>query len=202
MGCDIHTFIEYSDFTDRNGDPYWSCFGGQINHGRDYTMFGLLAGVRGGEALISPRGLPEGNLSYQVEDYMRIRIVTAEEAENSYEGGVTTLETAQSWTTGHYGEKIINNHRGEPTWVTNPDLHSHNWLTLDELKLVLAYYTLGDRAAEIDVAPENRTVVMQAVAALQGSGERYSVSWDATVAAMEAFEARGHQTRFIMCFDN
>lgn len=198
MGCDIHTFIEYSDFTDQNGEPYWSSLGGQINAGRDYTMFGLLAGVRGGEALFSPRGLPNGKHSYTVEDYMHVRIGTKEQVENSYEGGVVTLETAQGWR----GETIINTLDGKPWKVTNPDLHSHSWLTRNELQLVLARYRLGTSAEELDVTEENRAIVFEAAAALRGGGERYSASWDAIVAAMSAFEGRGCQTRLIFCFDN
>lgn len=203
MGCDIHTFIEFSDFVGQDGEPHWQCFGGQINTGRDYKMFGLLAGVRGGEAIYDPRGLPGGEMSYQVNDYMRIRIGTQEEVDNSYEGGVTTLEIARSWTTGHYGEKIINNHKGEPGWVTNPDLHSHSWLTLGELRNVMARYVCGHAAEDLpDVAESDRLPVMQAAAALQGLQDRYSAEWDAVLATMQAFADRGCQTRLIFCFDN
>lgn len=203
MGCDIHTFLEYSDFTGQDGEPYWQCMGGQFNTGRDYRMFGLLAGVRGGTALIGPRGIPEGKVSYQVEDYMRVRIGSKEEVENSYEGGVVTLETAQSWTTGHYGETIINDRQGKPWRVTNPDLHSHSWLTAGELRYVLAYYALGDRADQVTstTAPDDREVVLQAARALLG-GDSYAPEWSAVIAAMEAFEARGCKTRLIFCFDN
>lgn len=197
MGCDIHTFIEYSDFNDRDGEPYWTCFGGSYNPGRDYTMFGILAGVRHDEfQMFEPRGLPEGKLSYPVQDYMRIRI--ADEGTEPSEGEVS-LEQARSWT-GYYGETITE-FDGKPRWVGNPDLHSHSWLTAEEFKLALARYVLRDREPDIDVTPENRVAVMQAVAALAG-GDRYDVSWDAILAVMETFEARGCKTRLVFCFDN
>jgi hypothetical protein len=196
MGCDIHTFIEYADadFTDQDGEPYWSCFGGQINQGRNYTLFGLLAGVRGGEALFKVRGLPEGKLSYQAKDYMTINI--DDEMAKSGAEGYASLASAKSW-----GGTIEYLNNGKPYRTENPDLHSHSWLTRDELQFVLAYYRLGERAAKINVVHEDRTAVMQAVAALQG-GEQYDSTWDATLAAMNTFEERGAQTRLIFCFDN
>lgn len=195
MGCDIHTFIEYSDFTDQNGDPYWQSFGGQISLGRNYTMFGVIAGVCDDTyQLFEPRGLPDGKCSYDVDNYMRVHI--CDEGEEPGEGECT-LKQAQSW-----GEPI-EEFKGKPRWVRNPDLHSHSWLTLDELKHALAHYMLGDKVDKIgDVATEDRHVVLQAAAALQGAKRDYDVVWDAIVAAMEAFEANGCQTRLVFCFDN
>jgi hypothetical protein len=198
MGCDIHTFLEYSSFKDTNGDDYWSCFGGQINLGRDYQMFGVLAGVRDdSRQLFSPRGLPEGKLSYQIDDYMRIRI--ADEGTEPTEGEVT-LATAQSW-----GEEITELN-GKPRWVSNPDLHNHSWLTLDEYRLALAYYRLGEKAHVVDDLdvddPKDRQAIIQAVAALQGRGEMYAVEYGTMLAAMEHLEANGCKTRLVFCFDN
>ena len=65
MRCDIHLAIEYTAFTTQAGDPYWAGFGGgKFNPGRDYAMFGCLAGVRdGAQPHIPTRGYPT-NLSY------------------------------------------------------------------------------------------------------------------------------------------
>lgn len=44
MGCDIHAYVEYKK-ADNNGD--WISFGGRINPGRNYSLFGRMAeGVR------------------------------------------------------------------------------------------------------------------------------------------------------------
>ena len=60
MGCDIHLYIESKTGL---GDFGWESFGGRIDVGRNYELFGLLAGVRGTrEALVAPRGLP-GDIS-------------------------------------------------------------------------------------------------------------------------------------------
>ena len=57
MGCDIHAFIEYV----YEGDTFTNTFSdGEIHFGRNYTLFSLLAGVRGMEQpVVSPRGFPD-----------------------------------------------------------------------------------------------------------------------------------------------
>jgi hypothetical protein len=200
VGCDIHMFIEYSDFTDQNGEPYWSCFAGRYNPGRDYKMFGLLANVRCDGALFPPRDLPAGEHSYQVDDYMRIWIGDEKDASER----TCTLEQAQKWSA--QGETIIPKNDGTPGWVTDPDLHSHSWLTLDEYRQVLNRYRLGDAAdmlGDHKFAPEDRVVAEQAVVALSnGGGEQCDVGYGAILAVMEHFAANGCQTRLIFCFDN
>jgi len=68
MGCDIHPYIAR-----RTGDGDLEPFMySQLDLSRNYLMFGLLAGVRGGEALFEPRGLPDGvPFTYQF-DYDRM----------------------------------------------------------------------------------------------------------------------------------
>ena len=69
MGCDIHTYVEYS-YRSQADDTrrHWQCII-QDAGGRDYRWFGRLAGVRTGETPMFPvRGLPDGDISYIVED--------------------------------------------------------------------------------------------------------------------------------------
>jgi hypothetical protein len=193
MGADIHTFIEYSDFVNHEGERSWSCMGGRYNPGRDYTMFGLLAGVRGRNQLIDTRGLPE-RTSWEVDGYMWRRInddLAAKEVE-----GYVTLADAQRWN-----EPIENDRDGKPYRVMDPDLHSHSWLTVEELEYVLGYYRLGEQAERIAVDPEDRQVVIDAVAALRG-GHHYEPGWDGILGAMKALKARDCEVRFVFCFDN
>jgi len=97
MGCDIHLYVEKLDRgvwtfvapqvgkcpdCEGTGEPYhklestrccWSCNGKGLREidwyeGRNYTLFGVLAGVRGGEAQIDdPRGVPD-NMSNTVDE--------------------------------------------------------------------------------------------------------------------------------------
>jgi hypothetical protein len=57
MGCDIHVYVEYR----RPGQADWAGFGDRVNPGRDYAVFGCLAGVRRGQpaGLVPPRGIPD-----------------------------------------------------------------------------------------------------------------------------------------------
>jgi hypothetical protein len=72
MGCDIHMFVEFKSYVTQQGEQTWECFGGQYNPGRDYKMFGALAGVRDGdvECPYPMRGLPEGRLSFDAQHEM------------------------------------------------------------------------------------------------------------------------------------
>ena len=63
MGCDIHIILQFrkeSDIWDNINAGYM---------GRDYTLFGYIAGVRGGaEPIVSPRGLPDDFSDWEKEE--------------------------------------------------------------------------------------------------------------------------------------
>ena len=60
MGCDIHVKLEAS-----NGSGFYK--EGELLSGRSYTLFSIMAGVRGDETpLVPPRGLPD-DVSYTVK---------------------------------------------------------------------------------------------------------------------------------------
>lgn len=60
MGCDIHPYLEYTDYPGSRW--FW-----HVDLPRNYLMFGLMAGVRWHEVSprVEPRGIPE-NLSAPV----------------------------------------------------------------------------------------------------------------------------------------
>ena len=128
MGCDIHCYIDYQS-PYKDGSPYNFC--GRISLGRNYWLFGLLAGVRidpkelGTKLLYPPRGIPE-KLSYQVESEYTL-IVLKQETDES---GCCTLENAERWvksgSSQWWGENNIR--------VTDPDAHTESYLYADELK--------------------------------------------------------------------
>lgn len=174
MGCDIHCYIEYSNWTDREGEPYWQCFGGRYNPGRDYTMFDILAGVRGEEhTLFEPRGIPKGKLSYEVEGDLYCYV----NDEYAGQDGYVSTENAEAWA--RHGSELINDADGKITRVEHPDWHSHSWLTCDEVAQVIARYITDT-----------------------GSDYPYAIGWDAILAAMRAFEERDCKTRLVFWFDN
>ena len=68
MGCDIHPHVAR-----RTGEGKLVPFMySSLDLGRDYVMFGLLAGVRGEEKLFEPRGLPDDVPSTYKFDYDRM----------------------------------------------------------------------------------------------------------------------------------
>ena len=64
MGCDIHCYIEYK----KKNDDHWRSFGGRINPGRNYTLFGVMAGVRCDGLLYPLRGFPEDAAFQAISD--------------------------------------------------------------------------------------------------------------------------------------
>ena len=165
MGCDIHCYIEYKD-----GDSF-NDFGGRINPGRNYEMFELMAGVRGevANALIEPRGMPQDAGSSARYDNTHF-IYKGATDDHSIEP-----EKAEKWVKDGIAEYIYDN-QGKPTWVTNPDWHSHSWLTTAEFAKVLRSYKAK--------AP-------------------YSVvEYEAILAAMQSFEDAGFSARLVFWFDN
>jgi hypothetical protein len=129
MGCDIHCYLEYT--TDRKYG--WVTFGGRINPGRNYTLFGRLAGVRTGEDPVFPvRGLPF-DIASEADWDNRLRIVEIKDDERERE---CTRESAESWVKSGASTYILDR-EGTKAWVSDPDHHTHSWLTAHEFDLVL-----------------------------------------------------------------
>jgi hypothetical protein len=123
---------------------WWQGFGSQFG-GRNYTLFGILAGVRehGLKHSYEPKGIPNFKLAYEVEHdlYLYIRKDDEKEYENS-----CTLEDAKRW-----GRTIINNDKGEPWKTVHPDWHSFSWLTIAELKQAFKWYSKVSEGYKLDV---------------------------------------------------
>jgi len=145
MGCDIHMYVQYQNKkqakeTKKQGrEPYWWNFGGQMNPGRNYTMFGILAGVRDWPAdenkSFEPRGIPDFGLCYTARGDLYLYIVDDEDGRVDPGENYCTLEQAQRWR-----RRIYNNDKGEPWYTEHPDWHSHSWLTTKELAQAFRWY--------------------------------------------------------------
>lgn len=139
MGADIHMYVEYvhkegKKRSEDNGElPGWISFGGRINPGRNYILFGYLAGVRYNPvAALTPKGLPN-DLGYM--SLYDSRLYITEDGKGEHE---TTMENALRWN--KVGRKLHNDREGKPRWVDHPDWHSHSWLTTKEFSKVLKKY--------------------------------------------------------------
>lgn len=133
MGADIHMFMEFAEAPENESDPYWRSFGDRFNPGRNYALFGLLAGVRGTRLpLIPPRGMPKDSGFYST---WANKIYISDIADLD---GFCTSEKALEYE--RYGSEIQRDESGKLIWVTNPDWHSHSWLSADEFEGVLEAY--------------------------------------------------------------
>lgn len=171
MGADIHCYIEYAQKSFK-GDTVWFNFGSSINPGRDYMMFGVLAGVRTENPNIAPRGLPQ-DIAWRTADDAYLTISDAYPEEQGY------CSSEQAAAYNRNGHAYVTNDKGENIRVEHPDWHSHSWLTTDEF--MSAIKTYKDRASPgRDLDPE----------------------YYAIHAAMQELEKRSAGVRLVFWFDN
>lgn len=179
MGCDIHMYVEYTnkerrkELESKGEQAYWMPFGDRFNPGRNYVLFGYLAGVRDeNKHSLTPKGIPE-DLGYSSMTDNRLYITEDGKGDNE-----TTLENALRWNKD-YGCKLYNDREGKPTCVDHPDWHSHSWLTLKEYSKVMKLY-LKD--------PNN------------WGG---AIEYHALLSVMKTLEKGGfYETRIVFWFDN
>jgi len=176
MGCDIHLYLEYSGEPTEGRKRYWSGLGGRINPGRDYDLFAKIAGVRdysddGAKKMFEPRGSPD-DMGWAAADDDRLRVIPDGEDADDRE---VNRSRAEGWI--KHGSRWIALDEERPEyWVSDPDNHSHTWLTPAEFRSVLE-------------APRPDG---------WGIDEEY---W-AVLAAAEELERRGRTARFVIWFDN
>lgn len=180
VGCDIHCYMEYrwvpKTVDEAHEASEWQSFGARINPGRHYQVFNRLAGVRGpGDgALIAPRGIAPA-LGYEAAGDLLLRVHDRpmEDAPVNWDEKNVTRVHADSWVQSGNSVRVTY-HKQE--YVTNPDYHTHSWLTLGEYLGVLV--DLKARGCEADVG-----------------------YW-ALAGALTVFDQRGYEARVVFWFDN
>ncbi len=176
MGCDIHLIIEYR----RKADPEvseemtgWDSFGRVFNPGRNYGVFGRLAGVRSykEKPFLPLRGIPEGLSYWATYEYQYI--ITEDPND---EDGYCSAQDAARWLEHGNSKPIM---RDGKLWaVTDPDAHSASWLTGAEYREAIAAY---------------KTTYEDGFSLLK---------YNAVGAALESMEREGAETRVVFWFDN
>jgi hypothetical protein len=182
MGADIHMYVEYREKKRakkaKKEGPIspWYSYGDEINPGRNYTMFGILAGVRGSyKDSFDPKGHVD-DMGYAAKDDAYMFIVD-KPREEIREDGVVTREDAERFAS--YGRKIIDN-----TWIEHPDWHSHSWMTIKELEKAFKLY-------EKHASKE------------WGEPIQVGVEYRALLASMKALDDDGkNEVRVVFWFDN
>jgi hypothetical protein len=161
MGCDIHCYMEYR----RPSGDRWLPFGARINPGRNYRIFGRLAGVRREqEPHVKPRGLP-ADVGWRAQDDAWIFI--------HEDGGEDSCKPEDAARWAAQGLKYRNDRDGKPTWIENPDWHSHSWATPTEWEVAISHPEDGDE-----------------------------IEYRAMLHALRYFESSGYEARVVFWFDN
>jgi hypothetical protein len=165
MGCDIHCYIQYKKKTDE--DNWWECFGGEIWPGRNYAMFGILAGVRDHYAphSFTPKGiLPEEKQSWAVRDDLYLVITEDGKGHNE-----TTLENAKLWSSE---SELIKDKDGKPVRILQPDWHNHSWMTIEELEKAYKLYKKYIKSeGEEGRIPFGFKMILKVMKALEDNGK-------------------------------
>jgi len=167
MGCDIHAFIDYN----KPGEDYVHPLSEELYLDRDYAVFSKLANVRNYdediEPISEPRGLPE-KVSYIVSDENSLYI-----SEIETNSDYCTKEDAENWVKCG-ASKYTDDHKSS---VTNPDYHSHPWLSVEEYEQAIK---------------ELQTVIKY----------KLNVNYFAVLAAMKFLQDNGYEVRLVFWFDN
>ena len=184
MGCDIHLRVERR----RKVNPFpndrlqWYNVGiyGEFSS-RIYGMFARMAGVRGNgtnKVEFKPRGLPEDMTDWATCESF-YENVTSDKNAIDWGKNYCSKESAERWVEQGYSEWVDEDHRR----VTNPDHHSHSWLTTQELR-----QCFDDCFKQED-----------------GTMNPYSdyVEWFGLVSLCEGIESTGeYECRVVFAFDN
>lgn len=203
MGCDIHAFIEYYDSsgTKNNRAYYFS----EVVFGRCYTLFNLMAGVRGINPPIFPtKGLPVNpEVSLTVFDMSTLLV---SDNSSQYQQTITKEDADSIVSRGHAEYATLDRRR-----ITNPDIHDHSWLNIDELIEIRRRFLLENihfdnstykgtklKTAEDKIRTSDPVELMRAVFP--------SIEYpalNATIAAMIALEkSEDYKTRLVFWFDS
>lgn len=178
MGCDIHAYIEFYRH-DR-----WHSFGERINPGRNYSMFGLMAGARSNNLpLFSIRGIPS-DISIDVEfDYYKyISNNLSDNYGRSEDGELSLISLEQALKLEKtYGCKIIKRSDGTPDKIANVDWHSASWLNLYEFEKIITTYNQNFKNGSLYL--------------------KLDVRYEAILAAMKTIE-NDNLCRLVFWFDN
>ncbi len=141
MGCDIHAFVEYA----KDG-IYESQTNETLDIPRDYALFTVMALGDGGntsELPYPPRGMPSG-LSNKAKNYF---FSPSEDVYKATMEWYRLLELKpikiEEYAKGF--SEIVQREFADNQLLLTPELHSHSWLTLDELKEVLKYGKLSQQ---------------------------------------------------------
>jgi hypothetical protein len=137
LGADIHAYVDFDEVFDET--PWLNCYAADIRLGRNYALFTMMASVRDDNGWTGskrePRGLP-AKYSFTVDNANVFYIGRRESGERTI-----SRRVAAEWVKkGHSTYTAKRNRDGRPSCVTDPNWHSHSWLTAKELREIQAEF--------------------------------------------------------------
>lgn len=142
MGCDIHIYPEYyskKDLADEPEKVFVHSICSDYSVGRSYELFGIMAGVRGGDSdcIAPPRGLPDNPcIGWNAAHECSLTVVPDEELKtgNWITDGTVAQSMVDQWRKN--GNRILTTRPPGPNQkeiIQHPDYHSYSWLSTQEL---------------------------------------------------------------------
>lgn len=174
MGADIHMFVEYRNKERAQEDktegrkPYWYAYGGRVNPGRNYTLFAVLAGVRGQyDDSFDPKGILEKDEMGCISGREAHLYILDKPTSEIHEEGCCYREQAEKWA--QYGRRII-----KDKWIEHPNWHSHTWMSIEELEEAFNRYkahATSEWGREVTDVPVEYRALLASMKALEDGGE-------------------------------
>lgn len=143
MGCDIHAFVEYfsKQESTKNDSCFVDCFADELSFGRDYVLFGLLAGVRHNcSVIVMPRGVPKDpHMSFSANRRYFLDVVDDTDTSRVvYRTNSITRSEADEYVSKGVSRYVDTGR----TKIVEPGFHTPTWLTLDELIEIRKLYLI------------------------------------------------------------
>lgn len=143
MGCDIHAFVEYFSTQDsvKNDSCFVDCYANELSFGRDYVLFGFLAGVRHPcQVIVPPRGVPKDpEMSYSASSRYFLNVVDdTDTARVVYRTNSVTRTEAESYVNTGASRYVDSNKKK----IIEPGFHTPTWLSLGELIEIRKLYLI------------------------------------------------------------
>lgn len=150
MGCDIHAYLEYRSkvadtaypkttnmfLNDKNELTYKNAtynFYATLSLSRYYTMFAKMADVRNYEEIDSetPKGLPSDASMIIIHEALLYILSNNDTPRDSS----CRQMDAERWLSAKISLPVYSGDK--PCYLTNPDWHSHSWLSMNELSRII-----------------------------------------------------------------
>ena len=205
MGTDMRGYIEYCQ------GGIWKQHSDNWHPVRDYTMYGLLANVRGTGALYPPRGVPRDAASNGARRaYCHTTFLDQESLERAHRLGIPALPHAEA-------EQLVAS--GESEWfdenqrqIAKTGYVGESWLLTSEFRAVINHYEAHisetlvqeyDMELARSIGRYGEEAGLQHMAETWGARERSKkahADFRIILTTMEAIEAEGDPARLIFWF--